>query len=288
MANLLITGAGAPGVWGTCESLKKHRLIGTDIRADVVGKFFMDKVYQVPRPGKEFVKAIREICKKEKIDAIVPQVTAELKWLGQIPIALVNSPEKIDILNNKYKLMEAAKEFGCTANFFLANGFVAKPPIGHGQEKVKGTRGIENIIINREKAIIMDYLPGLEYSVDVLAWQGKMIACVTRSRDKIRDGITFEGTAVEHKEIIEYCRQIVEKLNLSYMVGFQFIEDKFGKAKLIESNPRVQGTMYHSTLAGANIIEGAVELYLTGKTKVSQEKIKWGTKLKRYWAALGE
>lgn len=288
MANILITGAGAPGIWGTCQSLKGHRLIGTDIRADVVGKFFCDKVYLVPRPGKEFVGKIKEIIKKEKIDCIVPQVTAELKWLGQIPIALVNTPQKIDILNNKYKLMKASEKFGCTAKFFMSDGFVAKPPIGHGQEKVKGTRGIENILIVKDKALIMEFLPGKEYSVDCLANKGKMVVCVPRSRDKIRDGITFEGTTVNNQKIIEACRQIIEKLNLDQIIGFQFMEDKFGEPKLIECNPRVQGTMYHATLAGANIIEGAVKQFLTGQSGLSQDKIKWGYKLKRYWGALGE
>ena len=45
-------------------------------------------------------------------------------------------------------------------------------------------------------------------------------------------------------------------MDLRYAFGFQFIGDK-----LLECNPRVQGTMIASTYAGCNIIYSAVKMH---------------------------
>jgi len=136
------------------------------------------------------------------------------------------------------------------------------------------------------RLLISEYFPGAEYSVDVLADRGRMLVCVPRRRDAIRTGITFEGETVEHKEIIGYCKQLTKALELDYVVGFQFREDSEGWPRILECNPRVQGTTVHSTLAGANVIQGAVNLALGRDPGVKQEDVKWGVKMQRYWGAV--
>lgn len=129
--------------------------------------------------------------------------------------------------------------------------------------------------------LVMEYLPGQEYSVDVLADNGKCIIVVPRSRDKLKMGISFVGTTIEDKEIIKYSKKIVETLKLNGNIGLQFKRDKNGIPKIIESNPRVQGTMILATAANANLVYGAVQLAL--KEKIKPFKIAWNTKMIRYW-----
>jgi carbamoyl-phosphate synthase large subunit len=131
--------------------------------------------------------------------------------------------------------------------------------------------------------LITEYFPGKEYSVDVLADKGRMVVCVPRTRDVIRSGITFEGETVKHEAIIETCKFLTWELNLDGAVGFQFKENSEGNPMLLECNPRVQGTMVHSTLANANVIRGAVEQTLFHTTDVSQNNVRWGVKIRRYW-----
>jgi carbamoyl-phosphate synthase large subunit len=132
--------------------------------------------------------------------------------------------------------------------------------------------------------IIMEFLPGEEYSVDVLADNGKFISAIPRSRDHIKMGISFVGTVIEDKEIIEYSRRIVEGLKLNGNIGLQFKRDMSGIPKIIESNPRVQGTIVLCTAAGENMVYEAVKIGIGEKPGIPE--IKWGLKMIRYWDEL--
>jgi carbamoyl-phosphate synthase large subunit len=132
--------------------------------------------------------------------------------------------------------------------------------------------------------IVMEYLPGEEYSVDVLADNGKFISAIPRSRDHIKMGISFVGSAVEDREIIESSRKIVEGLKLHGNIGLQFKRDKNGIPKIIESNPRVQGTIVLCTAAGENMVYEAVKIGLG--EKIAAPEINWGVKMIRFWDEL--
>jgi carbamoyl-phosphate synthase large subunit len=132
--------------------------------------------------------------------------------------------------------------------------------------------------------IVMEYLPGDEYSVDVLVNNGKFISAIPRSRDFIKMGISFVGTVLEDNEIIEYSRRIVEGLRLNGNIGLQFKRDINNIPKIIESNPRVQGTIVLCTAAGENMVYEAVKIGLC--EKLVKPKINWGLKMIRYWDEL--
>ena len=101
-----------------------------------------------------------------------------------------------------------------------------------------------------ESLIVSEYLPGNEYSVDVLANNKGVIYVVPRKRLEMRSGITFRGKVIEDHEIINNSILLAESIGLEYAFGFQYKENEFGIPSLIECNPRVQGTMVLSTLAG--------------------------------------
>jgi len=129
--------------------------------------------------------------------------------------------------------------------------------------------------------LIMEYLPGKEYSVDVLADNGEAIVVIPRSREKIRMGITFAGVTENNETIIEASRNVVETLNLNGNIGLQFKEDGNGIPRIIESNPRVQGTIVLCTAAGANLVYLALKLALG--EEIAIPKVKWNTKMIRFW-----
>jgi len=130
--------------------------------------------------------------------------------------------------------------------------------------------------------LVMEFLPGTEYSIDALADKGKPLIIIPRTRDYIKMGISFEGTLVKNRKIIEFCKKIIKKLKLHGNVGFQFKEDKKGVPKIIECNPRLQGTVVINTFAGVNLVYLGVKLALGEKFEIPK-KIKWGTKMIRYW-----
>ncbi len=337
--NILVTGAGAPGIKGTLYSLKnnfdgcKINIIGTDAKEDVIGKYLCDSFYQIPKASEpEYVIELGSICQNESIDVLLPQNTAELLILAGnkelfksfgTKIA-ISEKKSIEIANDKHKLMSLAKDIGLpTAEFYLVDTFeglvesakklgwpekpvVIKPPISNG---MRGVRIIDESVNLKENfysekptslyihmsylktilgnlfpsLLIMEYLPNEEWTVDILSVNN--IYVVTRKRDIIRSGITFEGTYEENKQMIEYSRLLSKEIGLEYAFGFQFKLDANNVPKLLESNPRIQGTMVLSTFAGANIIYGAVKQALG--EKVPEFNILWRTRIMRYWGGIG-
>ena len=136
--------------------------------------------------------------------------------------------------------------------------------------------------------LVMDFLPGKEWSVDCFGYyQDEQYHCIVipRTREEIRTGITFSGIVKYNEKIIEICKKIAQDLKIEYVFGFQFIEREDGVPIIIEANPRIQGTMVMSTLAGANLIYLGVKYALS--EKIPPVKIKWGTKFWRYWGGIG-
>jgi len=131
--------------------------------------------------------------------------------------------------------------------------------------------------------LVMEYLPGKEYSVDVLADTGTTTIVIPRSRDKVKGGISFVGVTENNEEIIEHSKKIVEQLRLHGNIGLQFKLDSDGVPKIIESNPRVQGTIVLCTAAGINMVYNAVKLAMGEQITDTQDDVKWGVKMIRYW-----
>lgn len=129
--------------------------------------------------------------------------------------------------------------------------------------------------------IVMEYLPGVEYSVDVLCHQDGIRPVIPRSRSRTRAGITFEGTIERQPDLIAQSRTICETLGLDYNVNLQFKYDADGEARLIEINPRVSGTIVMCVGAGANMPYLGVKCAL-GES-IPAVGVDWGTKMRRYW-----
>lgn len=341
--NILITGAGAPGIAGTIYSLrnnsdkKKFTIITSDIENNVAGKFLSDKFYQIPPPeDNNYIECLMSIVKREKVNVLLPQTTREIIILSsfinefkKLNVGIVVSEfEKLSIANDKYLLLNKAKEINIPyPEYYLANSKndlirIAKI-LGYPKERIvikprvsSGMRGLrilnenpwnsrrfltekpDGVEITLEQLLhilkngswpellVMEYLPGDEYTVDVFRSENNIIS-IPRKRERIRSGITFEAKIDLKKNIIDYSYRLAQCLDLDYCFGFQFKLSKEGVPKVIECNPRVQGTMVTSTMAGFNMIYYAV-LEALGQLK-EIEKINIMNKMRfiRYWGGLG-
>lgn len=134
--------------------------------------------------------------------------------------------------------------------------------------------------------IVSEYMPGIEYTVDMYCADGHEIV-IPRTRDVIRSGISFQTTVdLDRRDIADYCRKLATSLDLKYCFGFQFKLDEEGVPKILESNPRVQGTMVASTMANFNMIYYAVMSCL-GIDRIENIAIQDKTCFKRSWGGIG-
>jgi carbamoyl-phosphate synthase large subunit len=132
--------------------------------------------------------------------------------------------------------------------------------------------------------LVSEYLPGKEYTVDVLAKNGESLVIVPRLRSKMASGISTAGCIEKNTEIIEYVRKIVALFKLDFLIGIQVKQDIHGKYKIIEINPRVQGTTVACLGAGVNFPKLSVEMALGGELKIPEPK--WGIRFARHWQEL--
>jgi len=145
---------------------------------------------------------------------------------------------------------------------------------------------VSKVLKNAEpfpELLVMEYLPGKEYSVDVLVNKGNALIVIPRLREKLKMGISFVGTTEDNEAIIKYSKKVVNLLGLHGNIGLQFKLDANNIPKIIESNPRVQGTIVLCTAAGVNMVYDAVKLALDEEVVERQEDVRWGVKMIRYW-----
>jgi carbamoyl-phosphate synthase large subunit len=132
--------------------------------------------------------------------------------------------------------------------------------------------------------LIMEYLPGDEFSTYVFADKGKMLYCIPNIRQKLSQHYSFEAKTVKNKQIEKMCKIIVKKLKLDYNANIQFKRSKTGKLKLIEINPRMGGTIVLPAISGVNLPYFTVKQSLGEKIPLKKQ-IK-ETKMIRYWKEL--
>ena len=113
--------------------------------------------------------------------------------------------------------------------------------------------------------IFQEYLPGQEYTIDVLCdMKSNPLVVVPRKRLQTKAGISSKGEIIRDNFIEKACFDICKFLKLKGPVCLQMKEDKDGKPKFVEVNPRFGGGTYFTTLAGVNFCKLIIDI-LGGK-----------------------
>jgi carbamoyl-phosphate synthase large subunit len=131
--------------------------------------------------------------------------------------------------------------------------------------------------------LVSEYLPGPEFSVDCIAKNGQPVVVVPRVRSRMKEGISVAGEFIQHKEIIKYCEDIIKSLHLHGNIGIQVKQAVDGEYKILEINPRVQGTISAGLGAGINL--PLLAIYQEANIPIDEHdtQVIWGTKFIRFW-----
>lgn len=130
--------------------------------------------------------------------------------------------------------------------------------------------------------VVMEVLPGEEWSVDCLVDSGKCLYCLPRLRTRMQGGISVSGVLVRDEAVIGLSEAICKALGLHGNIGIQFKQDAAGRPQVLEINPRLQGTTVLCGAAGVNLPYYGLLLALG--TEVPQNAVpQWGTSMDRYW-----
>jgi len=132
------------------------------------------------------------------------------------------------------------------------------------------------------KGILCEYLPGDEYSVDVLSWHGESLVSVVRQRYASIGGTAWHAEVVDDAEVCRLAEVVVRELNLSYISNVQFRRNVHGRPCLMEVNPRTPGTIGLTVQAGVNMPALAFAL-ARGRHTPGQFSIAYGMRIMRYF-----
>jgi carbamoyl-phosphate synthase large subunit len=134
--------------------------------------------------------------------------------------------------------------------------FVVKPRTGSGS---RGVRIVERPAdldgVARDGTMIaQEYLPGEEYSLDVLALaDGHVVAVVPRIRLKVDSGVSVAGRTVRDPELEAFGLRVAERIGLTTVANVQCRRDVLGRPSLLEVNPRFSGAMPLTVASGVNM-----------------------------------
>jgi carbamoyl-phosphate synthase large subunit len=143
---------------------------------------------------------------------------------------------------------------------------------------------IRSILENRNfpELLVSEYLPGDEFTIDTIVYKGQPRLILPRVRSKMNGGISVQGTFIRHDAIIAYCDQIIRSMNLSGPIGLQVKQDASEEYRILEINPRIQGTSVAALGVGINLpVLAIMQEFVT--IRFDELPIEWGKSFVRYY-----
>ena len=267
---------------------KEFELVCASSDPQIIG-FHNPNCLLLPYVYKEnFVQKINQLINDHNIDFIIPAH-------DDACLKLSNEQEKINklVIGQSKEVNQIVRSKRKTYSFFegilpLANIFdklsadinfpiFVKPDVGQGSintEKVETY--VDAIKLSEKKKmpnyIYMEYLPGLEYTVDCFSQNGEVLYSGPRLRNTTRQGIATISETVRSDELNTllngYAKKISERLALHGAWFFQVKLDAMSIPKLLEIGPRVSGSMGLNRARGVNFIELSLHQALGRKVSV--------------------
>ncbi len=106
---------------------------------------------------------------------------------------------------------------------------------------------------NMPEMMVMEALPGKEFSIDLLADHGDILYMAARQSNSITASIPMEATLFHEEEGYQIARDIVKLLKLDGNADLDFKYDWNGRPVLMEINPRLAATMRIFKEGGMNL-----------------------------------
>lgn len=279
---VLVTGAGGPAGVAVIRSLL-NRGDAEVFAADMDG--WASGLYLVPAdrrrlvlPGADagFVDGIIGIVADAGIDVVIPTVDVELPALAARSeelgaVLAAPSPETLDTALDKYALAAACTgALRVPTTVLLGEPWTGGFPVIVKPRRGAGSRGVhlvaDRAALDAEGSdaaqIVQEYLPGEEFSVDVLAGPDGVIAAVPRTRTRVDSGVSIAGRTVHDPELEDAARAVAVAIGLVGVANVQLRRDADGVPALLEVNPRFPGAMPLTIAAGVDMPSLVLDLAL--------------------------
>jgi carbamoyl-phosphate synthase large subunit len=280
---VLVTGAGGPAAIAAMKSLHADdsiELLAADMDPWAAGLYLVPPAARTLIPAGAaagFTDALLAQCVKLGVDVILPTVDAELRPLAHAREAfkaagidlLLAPAAALDVILDKLLLAEHCAAVVRVPRTELFGPFVDPDswsyPVIVKPREGSGSRGIVMVGSAAELAklaaldltatlIVQEFLPGEEYSVDVLAdADGRVVASVPRLRARVDSGVSVGGRTVHDAEVEWFGRTVAQATGVTFVANVQCKRDQGGSPALLEVNPRMPGTLGLTIASGVDM-----------------------------------
>ncbi len=276
---VLLTGAGGAAAVSFIKAVRGEPYIihAADIDPNAAGLYLVPAARRhllLPGADPRFVTHLLDLCRSHRIDVLVPTVDSELLGVATAEDrfaaigvrVMVASPETLTICLDKLSLLRWCGDTVPVGRYAVLDGTfspdgwelpaIVKPRSGSGSRGVEVVQSIAQLAAfpHDGRLLLQEFLPGEEYSVDVLAGRdGRIAAAVPRARLKMDSGIAVTARTLHDPELEDVARRVAARIGLRYTANIQFRRDARGTPVLLEVNARFPGTMPLTVRSGVNM-----------------------------------
>ena len=270
------------------ETLKgRGRIISTSRYPDYPSLYLSDAHYVISDIFSEhYIDQLLEICKLEKVDAILTIVDKETELLAEnrekfeaLGVELMSSPLKTAIIcRDKYKMYEimeahkipTIKTMNDLKSFDKAFKreeikfpIFIKPCQGHGSldtEIVHNYLRLESLMKERDDFIIQEYIAGEDIDVDAYAdlINHKIVSLYSKRKINLPAKDEALTPSFHDPKLLKLIEKIADILEFKGPLNFDFIR-KNNEYYLVEINPRFGAGYIHTHQEGVNFIEMMIQ-----------------------------
>lgn len=225
------------------------------------------------------IDGINNYCDEQKLDIIIPAGIESTLFISKIRNRLIAKIfplaewETLKLLNNKWRFNEFMNKNGIPCpKTILVNDIkqiisldIEFPIIvkqlelddNKGVAKLNSSQELDAYITNGDEyhnfpLLIQEYIPGIDMGINILAKNGKIIAC--NMHKYYPNGHSRNVTQfIKDRSILDIGRKIIYCCNYTGVANIDLrLDDRDNSIKVIEFNPRFWGTLDISLLTGIN------------------------------------
>jgi carbamoyl-phosphate synthase large subunit len=255
---VLLTGVGKR--YDIVSAFAQHAtVVAADPSPLAPAQYAADHRYAVPRiddPG--YVPALRELCERHRVGAVVPltdldlAVLADARAAGVLP-AFVPDPEIARATFDKYETHLLLERHGLPSPPTVLPGepvgsfpAMVKPRWGSGARSIHRSpdaRAVEFFVdYIGEPAMVQKLMDGPEFSIDTLSdVDGRCLNAIPRTMIESRGGESIKGTVIADHELIDLGRRVAESLGVRGPATIQAFRDKDVGLGITDVNTRFGG-----------------------------------------------
>ncbi|MBI2517589.1 MAG: ATP-grasp domain-containing protein [Opitutae bacterium] len=277
---LLLTGAGgvaAPGLIAHLQA-KGVRVLAADMNPLATGLVLADRGYCIPAAtSPRFLPAMRDICRDERVDVLVPLVDEELLPVQELASDTLHvlTPRAAFIRTclDKYRLCAelARAQVSCPLTWLpgadlatLPYPLILKPRTGRGSRgvvRVDSADALQRALDAVDGAcggmMLQEFIDGPEFTVSVVVWRDGEVQAVVPKEIIAKRGVTQMAVTRRHPGIERLCHRLQEVLRADGPFNVQLrLHPTSGEPLLFEINPRFSTTVTQTMAAGIDELYG--------------------------------